>query len=62
MARVLVNEYMGLFKKVYGISDEEWDYDDFFKPLKNAIENSTDEFLKKKISRLKQWAAKEGRI
>lgn len=62
MDRQLVNEYMELFKKVYGISDQEWEVDSFYKPLKSAIENFTDEFLNEKISSIKKWAIKEGKI
>lgn len=62
MERQLVNEYVKLFKKVYGISDEKWKVDSFYKPLKSAIENFTDEFLNEKISSLKQWAIKEEKI
>lgn len=62
MERPLVNEYVELFKKSHGISDQEWNFDSFYKPLKEVIESSTDESLMQKISKLREWAIQKGKI
>ena len=62
MERPLVNEYVELFKKAHDISDQEWNCDGFYKPLKEVIESSADESLVQRISKLREWAIQKGKI